>query len=73
MRASVHAAYRGAPEHWWFRARQAIFARMLDEVAGVRAGAGARILDVGPGSGINLPVLAPRGAVTVLDLDLDSA
>ena len=73
MRQSVHAEYRAQREHWWFRARRTIFARVLDEVIGVRADAGARILDIGPGSGVNLPILSPRGKVTVLDYDLVSA
>ncbi|MEZ5965550.1 MAG: class I SAM-dependent methyltransferase [Planctomycetota bacterium] len=72
MRESVHDEYRRGGEHWWIRARRTIFATMLDEVLGVRAGAGARILDIGPGSGVNMPVLAPRGAVTVLDSDASS-
>ena len=73
MRESVHAEYRAQRDHWWFRARRAIFARVLDEVVGLRPGAGARILDIGPGSGVNLPILSPRGRVTVLDHDLTSA
>ena len=32
----------------------------------------ARILDIGPGSGINLPILRDRGRVAVLDLDPSS-
>jgi SAM-dependent methyltransferase len=73
VRQSVHAEYRAQREHWWFAGRRTIFARVLDDVVGVRQGAGARILDIGPGSGINLDILAPRGAVTVLDYDLESA
>lgn len=72
MRQSVHDEYRGSREHWWIRGRRAIFTRVLDDVLGVRPGAAARILDIGPGSGVNLPVLLPRGRVTVLDFDADS-
>lgn len=68
MREAVHAEYRdGATGHWWFRARREIFRRLLD--ACVPLPAKASVLDVGPGSGVNLPLLAPRGATTVLDVD----
>lgn len=70
MHKGVHERYTAAKDHWWFRARHRIFDTILD-AEGVPAG--ARILDVGPGSGINLPILAPRGSVTVLDADFDSA
>jgi SAM-dependent methyltransferase len=67
----VHAEYRAhAQDHWWFAGRRRIFARLLARY-GPRGGQ-ARILDVGPGSGVNLPVLGPLGKVTVLDLDLGS-
>lgn len=65
MRAVVHAEHLEA-DHWWFRARRTIFTRVLDEH--VRLPENARILDVGPGSGVNLPVLRDRGRVTVLDV-----
>lgn len=54
------------PDHWWFRARRAIFDEVLDRR--VPLGPESRILDVGPGSGVNLPVLGPRGRVTTLDV-----
>jgi SAM-dependent methyltransferase len=66
----VHREHRQRAEHWWFRARRAIFARLLDELIALPRN--ARILDVGPGSGVNLPVLGPRGKVTVLDVDRGS-
>jgi SAM-dependent methyltransferase len=53
-------------DHWWFRARRSIFTRVLDEQ--LPGGRAPRILDLGPGSGVNLPILAPRGRVTALDL-----
>ena len=65
MKEVVHREHLD-PDHWWFRARRDIFARLLDEL--VELPAHARILDLGPGSGVNLPVLAPRGEVCVLDL-----
>ncbi len=72
MRPSVHQEYRAGTDHWWFRARRAIFARLLDHL-GVRNGDGdCRILDLGPGSGVNLPVLQDRGEVVVLDLEAAS-
>ena len=43
-----------------------IFERVLDEH--VELGRDARILDLGPGSGVNMPVLGPRGRVTVVDV-----
>jgi SAM-dependent methyltransferase len=55
--------------HWWFRARRSILLRFLDRLELTRP---ARILDIGPGYGINLPILAPRGTITTLDLDRDS-
>lgn len=55
-----------AQDHWWFRARRSIFDRVLDEQ--LPAGKAPRILDLGPGSGVNLPVLGKRGRVTALDL-----
>lgn len=53
-------------DHWWFRARRSILSGLLD--ASVPLGAGARVLDLGPGSGVNLPILRERGRVCVLDM-----
>lgn len=65
MQDVVHSEHLDS-DHWWFRARRRIFDRVLDErLPGGRA---ARILDLGPGSGVNLPVLGRRGRVTALDL-----
>ena len=72
MRASVHEEYRADADHWWFRARRAIFARLLDHLGIAADGAPRRILDLGPGSGVNLPALAGRGEVVVLDLEATS-
>jgi len=65
VREVVHKEHLDS-DHWWFRARREIFARLLDELVDLPQG--ARILDLGPGSGVNLPVLQPRGEVTVLDV-----
>lgn len=65
MQEVVHQEHL-ARDHWWFRARRRIFDRVLDE--GIDLPEGARILDLGPGSGVNMPVLGPRGRVTVVDV-----
>jgi SAM-dependent methyltransferase len=70
MRASVHAEYCSTRDHWWFRARRDIFARLLDALAPLPPS--ATILDVGPGSGVNLPILLQRGRVTVVDTEPSS-
>lgn len=71
MKDVVHEEYgRRARDHWWFRARRAIFARLLDEQGALPER--ARIVDVGPGYGVNADVLAPRGALIALDLDARS-
>ena len=71
MRAEVHQEHIDLAErHWWFRARRKIFAGLLDQF--VQLPKQARILDLGPGGGSNLPILRDRGAVTVLDLDRGS-
>lgn len=65
MKDVVHAEHQDA-EHWWFKARRHIFERVLDTNVGLERE--ARILDLGPGSGVNMPVLGPRGRVTVVDV-----
>ncbi|MFG0317651.1 MAG: class I SAM-dependent methyltransferase [Planctomycetota bacterium JB042] len=68
MREVVREEYgRRARDHWWFRARRRIFARLLDRQVPLREG--ARIVDVGPGYGVNAEILAPRGRLAALDLD----
>lgn len=52
------------------RARRSIFRRILREC--VPLPDDARILDIGPGSGVNLEVLRDHGTVSVLDLDHES-
>lgn len=52
-------------EHWWFRARGRIIAAVLRKV-GVPAG--AKILDIGCGTGSDLYILSPFGAVTGVDV-----
>ncbi|MEO0652658.1 MAG: hypothetical protein AAFZ65_18440, partial [Planctomycetota bacterium] len=69
MRAVVHEEHEDT-DHWWFRARRTIFARLLDRYVPRRPG--LRILDLGPGGGVNLPVLSARGRVLCIDLDAGS-
>ncbi len=70
MKQTVHAVYRGERDHWWFRARRAIFAAILDRAAPLPSG--ARILDLGPGHGVNGSILQPRGRWIALDVARDS-
>lgn len=71
MEQVVHAEYaRSLANHWWFRARRKIFARLLDSL--VPLPRQAQILELGPGHGVNLEVLNPRGRVTTLDTDKTS-
>ncbi len=64
MRDVVHREYLDT-DHWWFRARKTIFTRLLDGLDGWPPQ--ASILDIGPGSDVNLPVLQGRGELTVVD------
>jgi SAM-dependent methyltransferase len=65
LKEALHREYL-EEDHWWFSARRGIFRRMLGAFAPLPRD--ARVLDVGPGSGINLPVLRDCGEVTALDL-----
>ena len=71
MRDSVQDDYyqaaRQQDAHWWVRARRDIFARLLDEM--VELPVDGRILDLGPGHGVNVPLLRDRGRLCVLDTD----
>jgi SAM-dependent methyltransferase len=64
--------------HWWFRGRSKILAGLLSELSPPLPD-GARVLDVGCGSGANRPVLAQAGRFTVgidfsaVPLELDPA
>ena len=53
-------------EHWWFAGRRAILAA---EIARLGLPAGARILEVGCGTGGNLDMLAAFGDVTAVEPD----
>ena len=65
MKPQLQEEYRDS-DHWFFRARRRIFARVLDEL--VPLPHDARIVDLGPGSGVNIPVLRERGRVAVVDV-----
>ncbi len=55
--------------HWWYRGRRAVLEAVRDGLGPpVAAGAGARILDAGCGSGRNMVALARRGTVTGVEL-----
>lgn len=69
MDASLyHKFYEVEDRHWWFAGRRAIvageLARRLPRSAPER-----RILDVGCGTGGMLPILAPHGRVSGIDME----
>jgi SAM-dependent methyltransferase len=53
--------------HWWYRARRDILADYLARYAGLPKD--ARILEIGCGTGHNLPMLAQFGAVDAIEID----
>lgn len=53
--------------HWWYRARRDILADYIRRYA--RPPAGARILEIGCGTGHNLPMLATFGTVDAIEID----
>lgn len=53
--------------HWWYRARREILADYVARYAGLPAE--ARILEIGCGTGHNLPMLARFGAVDAIEID----
>jgi SAM-dependent methyltransferase len=54
---------------WWYVARRKIIAKILAKFVTVSGGRRARILEVGCGSGGNLPVLARFGELTAVEHD----
>lgn len=52
--------------HWWFAVRRQILDRII---AGLSLGTGARLLEVGCGTGGNLPMLARHGEAYALESD----
>ncbi|HYP64167.1 MAG TPA: class I SAM-dependent methyltransferase, partial [Acidocella sp.] len=52
--------------HWWFEGRRRVLAGCIE---GLELGAGARILELGSGTGGNLPLLARFGHVTAVEMN----
>ena len=53
--------------HWWYRARRKVLAALIDRLA--RPPADGRVLEIGCGTGHNLPMLSGFGQVDALELD----
>jgi SAM-dependent methyltransferase len=53
--------------HWWYRARRDILAEYLAREGNLPAN--ARILEIGCGTGHNLPMLAAFGSVEAIEID----
>jgi SAM-dependent methyltransferase len=53
--------------HWWYRARRDILADYLSRYGGLPDD--ARILEIGCGTGHNLPMLAQFGSVEAIEID----
>jgi SAM-dependent methyltransferase len=53
--------------HWWYRARREILARLI--ATRLAPPAGARILEIGCGTGHNLEMLARFGTVDAVEMD----
>ena len=53
--------------HWWYRARRDILADYLTRYGGLPED--ARILEIGCGTGHNLPMLAQFGSVDAIEID----
>ena len=53
--------------HWWYRARREVLAALIRRLAQPKAG--AHILEIGCGTGHNLPMLSGFGKVDALELD----
>lgn len=56
--------------HWWYRARRAIVADMITQY--VRLPKDANIVEIGCGTGSNLPTLARFGNLTAIEPDSDA-
>jgi SAM-dependent methyltransferase len=53
--------------HWWYRARREVLASLIERV--VRPPPGAQVLEVGCGTGHNLPMLERFGHVDAIEID----
>ncbi len=65
MKDSLAQEYRES-DHWFFRARRKLFGHVLDRWLVLPQD--ARVLDLGPGSGVNVPVLLERGRLAIVDV-----
>jgi SAM-dependent methyltransferase len=54
--------------HWWYRARREILCRLSDALCGDLP-KDARILEIGCGTGHNLPMLAQFGEIDAIEID----
>ena len=57
--------------HWWYRARREILSDYLTRYGAVPEG--ARILEIGCGTGHNLPMLAQFGEIDAIEIDETAA
>jgi SAM-dependent methyltransferase len=53
--------------HWWYRARRKVLAALIDRLA--RPPRNGHVLEIGCGTGHNLPMLSGFGQVDALELD----
>ena len=53
--------------HWWYRARRGVIAALIEREA--MPPRGAQLLEVGCGTGHNLPMLAKYGSVDAIEID----
>jgi len=55
--------------HWWYRARRDVLADYLTRYGALPPPAEARILEIGCGTGHNLPMLSRFGVVEAIEID----
>ena len=71
MERSAYAEMAAIDEgHWWYRARRSIVAAMIAKH--VTLPKGANIVEIGCGTGSNLPMLAHFGNLTAIEPDADA-
>lgn len=69
-RAAYSSMSAQETDHWWFVARRAIIAHLIEKH--VPLGEGAAILEAGCGTGGNLAMLASYGALDAFEYDADA-